>query len=122
MNKYNVIHINVVNFLSESQNMDEMIEFVEEDLIDELKNEYPDIRYPKRQNLIKIIAAIFSQTNIPFIFIIDEWDCIFREHQNDTDAQKLSRFSEKFIEGSKLHILHGFIPYRKNPAGCSFSR
>ena len=117
LNKYNVIHINVVNFLSESQNMDEMIEFVEEDLIDELKNEYPDIRYPKRQNLIKIIAAIFSQTNIPFIFIIDEWDCIFREHQNDTDAQKkYLDFLRNFLKDQSyvaLAYMTGILPIKK---------
>lgn len=55
LNKYNVIHVNMVSFLSESQNMDEMIEFIEEDLIDELKNEYPNINYPKRQNLKKLL-------------------------------------------------------------------
>lgn len=117
LNKYNVIHINMVNFLSESQNMDEMIEFVEEDLIDELKNEYPDIRYPKRQNLIKIIAAIFSQTNIPFIFIIDEWDCIFREHQNDTDAQKkYLDFLRNLLKDQSyvaLAYMTGILPIKK---------
>ena len=117
LNKYNVIHINMVNFLSESQNMDEMIEFIEEDLIDELKNEYPDIRYPKRQNLIKIIAAIFSQTNIPFIFIIDEWDCIFREHQNDTDAQKkYLDFLRNLLKDQSyvaLAYMTGILPIKK---------
>lgn len=87
LNKYNVIHVNIVNFLSESQNMDEMIGFIEEDLIDELKNEYPDVRYPRRENLIKVIAAIFSQINIPFIFIIDEWDFIFRVHKSNEKSQ-----------------------------------
>lgn len=38
LNKYNVIHVNMVNFLGESQNIDEMLRFIEEDLIDELKN------------------------------------------------------------------------------------
>ncbi|MGN0621593.1 MAG: AAA family ATPase [Porcipelethomonas sp.] len=117
LNKYNVIHINMVNFLGESQNMDEMIEFIEEDLIDELKNEYPDIRYPKRQNLIKIIAAIFSQTNIPFIFIIDEWDCIFREHQNDTDAQKkYLDFLRNLLKDQSfvaLAYMTGILPIKK---------
>mgnify|MGYP002527761332 FL=1 len=117
LNRYNVIHINMVNFLSESQNMDEMIEFIEEDLIDELKNEYPDIRYPKRQNLIKIIAAIFSQTNIPFIFIIDEWDCIFREHQNDTDAQKkYLDFLRNLLKDQSyvaLAYMTGILPIKK---------
>lgn len=117
LNKYNVIHINMVNFLSESQNMDEMIEFIEEDLIDELKNEYLDIRYPKRQNLIKIIAAIFSQTDIPFVFIIDEWDCVFREHQNDTDAQnKYLDFLRNLLKDQSyvaLAYMTGILPIKK---------
>lgn len=88
LNKYNVIHINMQEFLSESDSMEEMLEFIDEDLTDELKNEYPDVHYPKRQNLIKVIATIFSQTNIPFVFVIDEWDCIFRVHKNDLESQK----------------------------------
>ncbi len=28
LNKYNVIHINMVNFLGESKNMEEMIQFI----------------------------------------------------------------------------------------------
>lgn len=88
MNKYNVIHINMQEFLSESDSMEEMLEFIDEDLTDELKNEYPDVHYPKRQNLIKVIATIFSQINIPFVFVIDEWDCIFRVHKNDLESQK----------------------------------
>ena len=87
LNKYNVIHINMVNFLSEAENMDEMLKFIEEDLIDELKSEYPDVKYPKRESLLKVIKTIFSQTNIPFVFIIDEWDCIFRIHKSDAQSQ-----------------------------------
>lgn len=117
LNKYNVIHINMVNFLSESQNMDEMIEFIEEDLIDELKNEYLDIRYPKRQNLIKIIAAIFSQTNIPFVFIIDEWDCIFRVHKSNENSQtKYLNFLRNLLKDQSyvaLAYMTGILPIKK---------
>lgn len=117
LNKYNVIHINMVNILDESQNMDEMINFIGEDLIDELKSEYPDVRYPKRETLIKVIAAIFSQTNIPFIFIIDEWDCIFREHQNDTDAQKkYLDFLRNLLKDQSyvaLAYMTGILPIKK---------
>ncbi len=117
LNKYNVIHVNMVSFLSESQNMDEMIEFIEEDLIDELKNEYPDIHYPKRENLIKIIASIFSQTNISFVFIIDEWDCVFRVHKSDTDAQtKYLNFLRNLLKDQSyvaLAYMTGILPIKK---------
>ncbi len=117
LNKYNVIHINMVNFLSESHNMKEMIEFIEEDLIDELKNEYPDVCYPKRQNLIKVIAAIFAQTNIPFIFIIDEWDCVIRVHKNDSDSQaKHLDFLRNLLKDQSyvsLAYMTGILPIKK---------
>ena len=117
LNQYNVIHINMVNFLSESKNMDEMIKFIEEDLIDELQNDYPDIKYPKRLNLIKIIAAIFSQTNIPFVFIIDEWDCIFRIHKNNEDYQtKYLDFLRNLLKDQSyvaLAYMTGILPIKK---------
>ena len=117
LNKYNVIHINMVNFLGESQNIEEMIGFIEEDLIDELKNEYQNIHYPKRENLIKVIAAIFSQTNTPFIFIIDEWDCVFRMHKSDSDAQtKYLNFLRNFLKDQSyvaLAYMTGILPIKK---------
>ncbi len=117
LNRYNVIHINMVNFLSESYDIDEMIGFIEEDLIDELKNEYPDVRYPKRENLIKVIAAIFSQTNIPFIFIIDEWDCIFRVHKSDEKSQtKYLNFLRNLLKDQSyvaLAYMTGILPIKK---------
>ncbi len=117
LNRYNVIHINMVNFLSESQDIDEMIGFIEEDLIDEHKNEYPDVRYPRRENLIKVIAAIFSQTNIPFIFIIDEWDCIFRVHKSDEKSQtKYLNFLRNLLKDQSyvaLAYMTGILPIKK---------
>lgn len=117
LNRYNVIHINMVNFLGESQDIDEMIGFIEEDLIDELKNEYPDVRYPRRENLIKVIAAIFSHTNIPFIFIIDEWDCIFRVHKSDEKSQtKYLNFLRNLLKDQSyvaLAYMTGILPIKK---------
>lgn len=117
LNKYNVIHINMVNFLGESQNMDEMLGFIEEDLIEELTDEYTDIKYPKRQSLIKILSAVFSQTSIPFIFIIDEWDCIFRIHKSDENSQiKYLNFLRNLLKDQSyvaLAYMTGILPIKK---------
>lgn len=118
LNKYNVIHINMVNYISESKNIDELVEFIEEDLIDEIKKEYTtDIQYPKRQNLIKIIASVFLQTDIPFIFIIDEWDCIFRIHKSDLNSQtKYLDFLRNLLKDQSyvaLAYMTGILPIKK---------
>ena len=83
LNKYNVIHINMVNFLGESKDIDEMIQFICEDIIDEVAEQYPDLNMPRRKTLLNVLNKAFAQYKVPFIFIIDEWDCIFREMKND---------------------------------------
>lgn len=87
LNKYNVIHLNMRDYLTESENMQQLIQFVEEDLIEELEQEFADVKMPRRKTLVKILEQVFAQYKIPFIFIIDEWDCIFRVHKNDNLSQ-----------------------------------
>lgn len=36
---------------------------------------------PNRKTLVKFLEVIFAKKQEPFIFIIDEWDCIFRMHK-----------------------------------------
>ena len=31
---------------------------------------------------------VYAQTQCPFVVIIDEWDCIFREYKKDKEAQE----------------------------------
>ena len=97
--------------------MDEMIEFIQEDLIYELKKEFSAVNYPKRQTLTKIISAIFEQTGISFVFIIDEWDCIFRIHKNDTASQtKYLNFLRNLLKDQSfvaLVYMTGILPIKK---------
>lgn len=88
LNKFNVIHLNMQNYLSESDNMADMIELLEEDLIEEFEVSCPDVRMPGKKTLQRVLDRVFEDTKLPFIFIIDEWDCIFRVHRHNYDAQK----------------------------------
>lgn len=54
----------------------------------DLLREYPDLDYLNRTDIIDVLQEIYSESRIPFVFIIDEWDCIFRENKKDTEAQK----------------------------------
>ncbi|MBQ7046334.1 MAG: AAA family ATPase, partial [Oscillospiraceae bacterium] len=87
LNKYNVIHLNMVRYLTEAGNVSEMIKFIEEDIIDEIQEELPDVKMPRRITLVNVLDKVFAYTKIPFVFIIDEWDCIFRKHKKDTESQ-----------------------------------
>lgn len=88
LNKYNVIHLNMIKYLEEAKDITDMIRFIEEDVIDEITEEMPSLKMPRRVNLVNVLEKAFAQFKIPFIFIIDEWDCIFRKNKDDSKAQK----------------------------------
>ena len=87
LNKYNVIKLDMRTFAEQAENASEMKEYITEDLLYELYEQYPDIKMPPRITLEKALATIFNQTRIPFVFIIDEWDCVFRVFKSDTEGQ-----------------------------------
>jgi len=117
LNKYNVIHINMVNFLGESKNIDEMVQFISDDIIDEVIEQYPDLNMPRRKTLLNVLNKAFAQYKIPFIFIIDEWDCIFRELKNEKESQeKYLDFLRDIMKDQSyvaLAYMTGILPIKK---------
>lgn len=117
LNKYNVIRLNITDYTQDAETMSEMLDYIREDLIDELEREFSDVQMPKRKILSKVIETIFNATGIPFIFIIDEWDCIFREFQNNKDAQNdYLKFLRNLLKNqpySALVYMTGILPIKK---------
>ena len=79
LNKYNVIHINMVEYLTEAKSIENLIKYIEDDIIGDITDSMPELVMPRRISLTKVLTSAFNQFKIPFIFIIDEWDCIFRK-------------------------------------------
>lgn len=117
LNRYNVIHINMVNFLERSKFIDDMLDYLRKRLIYEIKKENGDVDCFDWNDLISVLDEIFHEKKIPFIFIIDEWDCIFREHKNDTDAQtKYLDFLRSLLKDQSyvaLAYMTGILPIKK---------
>jgi len=88
MNMYPVIHLNIQTFLNESGFASDMIERVKGGLLHDLLRYYGDIDYIDKNSLADVMTDIFAETGKKFIMIIDEWDCIFREYQSDSYAQR----------------------------------
>lgn len=86
LNQYDVIKINMQEFLSNSGSVGEMLELLQARLVRELKNRYPE--YVESGNLIFAMQDVFAATRHPFVILIDEWDCLFREYTENKEAQK----------------------------------
>ena len=57
-------------------------------LVWDLKETYAAVRLRDEKNLIQVMKDVFAYTGHPFVILIDEWDCLFREYKQNVDAQK----------------------------------
>ena len=115
LNQYDVIKLNMQEFLSSTRSMTEMLGLLQERLIRELKEKYPE--YVDERYLVFSMQDIFSHTRRPFVILIDEWDCLFREYKEDQEAQKqyldFLRFWLKDKAYVALAYLTGILPVKK---------
>lgn len=117
LNQYNVIHLNIPPFMDEAENIQEMVQFIKNDVMEELLDAFSGVHMPSRKTLDKVLATIFNATKIPFIFIIDEWDCIFREHKENKIAQEIYlKFLRNLLKNQPyvaLVYMTGILPIKK---------
>lgn len=71
-----------------SRNAEEMLSTFCRYSIFDLTEHFLDVRLREENNLIQVMKDIFAGTKKPFMILIDEWACFFREYQQDGDAQK----------------------------------
>lgn len=87
LNKHMVLQLNMQNFLSENYSVEEMLQDLQQEVITELEEYYPNV-IGQTGSLPRALEKIYAKTKQTFIILIDEWDCLFREYKNDTDAQR----------------------------------
>ena len=71
-----------------THSMDDMLSMLQKYLIFDLKEHFADVSFRDENNLIQVMKDIYSKTKCSFVILIDEWDCLFREYQQDKEAQK----------------------------------
>ena len=115
LNQYDVIKINMQEFLSATRGVEEMLSMLQRRLLAELKRKYP--QYIEEEQLVFAMQDVYAQTRQPFVILIDEWDCLFREYKNDTQAQKeyldFLRAWLKDKDYVALAYMTGILPIKK---------
>ena len=84
LNKYNVIYINMQDFWTGSNDIEDMLQRLEKQIFNELTEEKPDINLDPDDNLSFWMEDFYIATKRkkPFVILIDEWDCVMHEEVN----------------------------------------
>ncbi|MBR3020586.1 MAG: AAA family ATPase [Clostridia bacterium] len=114
---FDVLRLNMIDFLTGSKNVTEMLSYLTEEITDELISKFPDVKYGSRLNLRTVMNKINGATGQQFVIVIDEWDAVFREYPNDLEGQKLYldflRDLLKDKEYVALAYMTGILPIKK---------
>lgn len=116
MNKYNVIHLDISSVWDFHK--EDLVESIQERLCEDFHKEYADtINYDK--DLYLLIQDIFNRTNIPFVIIIDEWDCVIRNSNDKEIVHKYLQFLHSLFKSEEsksflaLAYITGILPIKK---------
>lgn len=117
LNQFDVISLNMQEFLSRSSSMDEMLSRVIKLVMRDIKKEYPNVDYFDDTDLSESMREVYEETNRPFIIIIDEWDCVFREYRNHKEDQdRYLDFLRDLLKDKEyiyLAYMTGILPIKK---------
>ena len=89
LNRYDVIMFAMTNaFVNGGYTVEGAIGLLEALIKDELSRAYPETRLPEGYPLQICLERVYGETGVPFVVLIDEWDCVMREMQGDEAAQR----------------------------------
>ena len=120
LNKYDVIKFDMQNFCNNAGSSDEILNYLQMVLLEELDREFPECNvkeYPKVSIALREINRI---TGKQFIILIDEWDAIFRLYPQSTELQtQYIDFLRSLFKGMEpdefvaLAYITGILPVKK---------
>lgn len=118
LNQHHVIRLDIQRFLEDENDLDTFISEIERKVIGELSQEFPEHTAALSEHRLKtMLEQIFARTEAGFIFIIDEWDCVFRIAKNQKEKQKeYLDFLRGLFKGAEyvdLAYMTGILPIKK---------
>lgn len=116
-NKYNVIRIEMIKMGASTLSVQQWIAKLHKILLYDFKKAYPHIEYIDESDLILCMMNVYEETGKKFVILVDEWDWIFRERQQDFLAHKeylnFLRMLLKDQDYVALAYMTGILPIKK---------
>lgn len=87
LNRYDVISLNMQQFLIGARNQ-EVTDYLEQEVLEELWESFGEVLSRRELGLADTLKRIYVKTGRQFIFLFDEWDCMMRERQESEELQR----------------------------------
>ena len=117
LGKFDVIRLVMTRFLKNQKTVSEAIEDMQKLVVRDIKKEYPEIDFYNENDLIQAIEDAYSANDRQLVIVIDEWDAVFRERQQDSEGQTeyLDFLRDLLKDNSHIALAYitGILPIKK---------
>ena len=123
--KHDVIYIDFSKMPRECQNYQEYIDRVQNGLVRDIQEAYPELVIENNAAVWDILSLVFNQTGHKFIFVIDEWDAVFHSSFiTEKDKKDYLLFLKLLLKGQsyvELAYMTGVLPIAKYSDGSELN-
>lgn len=120
LNNQDVLFLDLAWFISISSSLENTVSEMQENVLDELRNTFPNTIGASVKSLPLALLQISARTGRKFFIIIDEWDAFFREALNQEALQKsYLQFLRGLFKGLQVSqflsgaYMTGILPIKK---------
>ncbi len=119
LNKYPVIYLDITSFVTRFKD-ETIIQHINDEIKDDIHEAWPEVPVKEGDDLMALLIRINQASEMPFIFIIDEWDAICREFKAGTPAMDayVNWLRRMFKGGQSMQVfagvyMTGILPVKK---------
>jgi len=120
LNRYPVVFIDAGGFFASLPEKKEMVQKLNDAIVCELSEQYPEAITEAENTIQLAISKINERTGKSFVFVIDEWDALFREYKDSISEQKafldlLRSLFKNRASGQSIALCYmtGILPIKK---------
>ena len=117
LGRFDVIRLVMTRFIKRKKTVAESLENMQRLVIRDIKRTYPDKGYLDDSDLIQAIEDVYSEEGRQVVIVIDEWDAVFRERQDDREGQTeyLDFLRDLLKDNSHIALAYmtGILPIKK---------
>lgn len=109
LNRHDVLFLDITSFISMTEDIRETVQNLQEDVIEELRETFPDCIRDGTRSLFKALMQVHAKTGNKFLVIIDEWDALFREAKEHAELQQsfIQLLRSMFKSGQTSQVISG---------------
>lgn len=117
LGQFDVLRLVMTKFFKKKESVAKALEKMQVLIVRDIKKAYPDADYYNEGDLIQTIEDVYSGNGRQVVIVIDEWDAVFRERQNDKDGQTeyLDFLRDLMKDNSHIALAYmtGILPIKK---------